>query len=641
MNNRYNIALIIFSLFWFMLISRLYQLSIKGNFYYEQEATKLSQKKLFTKPVRGEILDKNGKLLAMNDIGFVVKLEPHLTKVKSKTTIKKKDKKTGKIEDIEIVEKEFNDEAKRLAEILVKEFPEQNITKMEKAYLEKDSVYNQKPISIIDFIPYEKMIGAYTRLNIYENLIIEAETKRYYPQGDKVSHVVGYVSKSNDKENNDTNVSVIGIVGKTGLEKQYNSILQGELGYKLIKVSARNEEIETIRNQPAVENQDLHLNIDIALQSKIYELFYGQAGAAVVMNVNGDVVAAVSYPSFDANWFVDGISGDRWNFLMKHPDFPFTNKFIAGTYPPGSTIKMGSALAFGMSQKGLLDSHEYCSGAITIGRSSHRFRCWNKRGHGGVDLRKAVRESCDVYFYNKNLQIGIDKWSSALHLMGFGERTGIDLPNEKKGLIPNQEWKQKVKKQAWFAGETAIAAIGQGYDLATPMQLARYTAFLATKKLPTPHIVHKIVTKEVKPEYRIVPNVDDKYLNIIRMGMYDVCNSGGGTATAHMSGLPVIVAGKTGTSQVKKIAQGSGPRELEGNMDYYDRSHAWLTTYAPFEQPKYVVTVLIEHGGHGGSASGPIAAEIYRWMAKNHYFDDKIVKKDLNTTQDLNSTIRR
>ncbi|MBD3839772.1 MAG: penicillin-binding protein 2, partial [Epsilonproteobacteria bacterium] len=692
MNNRYNIALIFFSLFWFMLISRLYQLGVQEDDLYKQEAMNISQKKIFVKPVRGEILDRHGKLLAMNDIGFVIKIDNNVSIDKKtpaqKAAIKKENELAEKVkkeakelevkaqekcktkckeskdtlmkiwssessecekkcENIKVVKKFKRDpklheisskEVEGLVDILVKEFPDLKKEKMMKAFYSKYSVYNHKPITVVDFIPYEQMIGAYTRLNIYPKIIIEAETKRYYPYGDKVSHVIGYVSKSNDKENNDSNVSVIGVVGKAGLEKQYNNILQGNLGYKLIKVSATNQEVETIRNQPVLENQDLHLNIDMGLQSRIYELFYGQAGAAVVMDVNGDVIAAVSYPSFDANWFVNGITGERWKYLMSHLDYPFTNKFISGTYPPGSTIKMGSALAFAMNQQGLLDSNEHCSGGITIGRSGHRFRCWNNRGHGGVDLRKAIRESCDVYFYNKNLQIGIDKWSKSLHSMGFGEKTGIDLPNEKKGLIPTQEWKQKRFKQPWFAGETAIAAIGQGYDLATPMQLARYTAFLATKKLPTPHLVHKIVNKEVMPEYQSVPNIDDKYLNTIRMGMYDVCNTGGGTAVGHMSRLPVIVAGKTGTSQVVKIAQGNAKRASESSMDYYSRSHAWLTTYAPFQKPKYVVTVLVEHGGHGGSASGPIAAEIYRWMAAHHYFDEKVGKLELNISKETNNS---
>jgi len=293
MNNRYNIALIFFSLFWFMLISRLYQLGIQEDDLYKQEAMNISQKKIFVKPVRGEILDRHGKLLAMNDIGFVIKIDNNVSidkktpaqwaAIKKENELAEKAKKEGKkfVRNKEL-HAITSEEVEGLVDILVKEFPDLKKEKMMKAFYAKYSGYNHKPIAVVDFIPYEQMIGAYTRLNIYPKIIIEAETKRYYPHGDKVSHVIGYVSKSNDKENNDSNVSVIGVIGKAGLEKQYNNILQGNLGYKLIKVSATNQEVETIRNQPVLENQDLRLNIDMGLQSRIYELFYGQAGAAVV-----------------------------------------------------------------------------------------------------------------------------------------------------------------------------------------------------------------------------------------------------------------------------------------------------------------------------------------------------------------------
>jgi len=210
--------------------------------------------------------------------------------------------------------------------------------------------------------------------------------------------------------------------------------------------------------------------------------------------------------------------------------------------------------------------------------------------------------------------------------MGFGVKTGVDLPRERAGIIPDKAWKKKRYNQSWYKGETVIAAIGQGYDLVTPLQVARYTAFLATERLPTPQFVELIAGKKVENKYELF-EVNKQHLNQIRLGMYDVCNSPRGTARRTMSHLPIVVAGKTGTSQVVSIPQGEKKRMKESQLDYYRRSHAWLTTYAPFNNPKYVVTILVEHGGHGGSTAGPIAAEIYKWMANEGYFGKKFKGK--------------
>jgi len=286
---------------------------------------------------------------------------------------------------------------------------------------------------------------------------------------------------------------------------------------------------------------------------------------------------------------------------------------------------MGMALSF--SKAGVsLDKTEHCRGFITMGKNKHKFRCWSRYGHGKVGLRKAIRESCDVYFYNKSLQTGINAMSDTLHKIGFGVKTGVDLPGEKKGIIPSKPWKMKRYKQPWYMGETAIAAIGQGYDLVTPLQVSRYTAFLATGLLPTPNFAKTVAGKQIERKYESI-DINQKYLNTIRLGMFDVCNSPRGTARRTMSGLPIVIAGKTGTSQVVSIPKGEQVRMKEHEMEYYTRSHAWLTTYAPYKNPKYIVTVLVEHGGHGGSTSGPIAAEIYKWMANEGYFGEKFKGK--------------
>jgi penicillin-binding protein 2 len=357
------------------------------------------------------------------------------------------------------------------------------------------------------------------------------------------------------------------------------------------------------------------------LQKYIYDLLGKRAGVAVVMKTTGEVLAAVSNPGFDPNLFVGGISVRDWRALQNNLGHPFTNKFIHAIYPPGSVIKMGVALAASRAGKGILDEHEECRGFIRIDKSKHKFRCWAQWGHGDVDLRKSIRESCDVYYYNKSLKIGIDRIAKTLHRIGLGVRTGIDLPHEYRGIIPDKAWKKKRYGLPWYKGETVIAAIGQGYDNITPMQVARYTAFLATGMLPVPLLAKAIDGKPVKPVRKKIP-FNPRHFSVIRQGMADVCNDKRGTAYKTMHNLPVVVAGKTGTAQVVSIPQDIKKRVKEEELAYFKKSHAWITTYAPAGKPEYVVTVLMEHAGHGGSSAGPIAASIYRWLYYNGYFSN-------------------
>jgi penicillin-binding protein 2 len=593
---KYKFIILVFIVFWAVMIIRLYHVSIKSNFYYEGLAKENIERKQFIKPVRGEITDVKGNLLAMNQIGFSVSIIPHL-KMKSE-----------KLDD--------------LINILIETFPDLNKEVMLKVYKKHNSPYNHKYIKVVDFIHYSSMMGAYPKLSLVKNIKIEAETKRYYPYGRYAAHVVGYTGRSNKKENTkDAVVDEVGKIGKSGLERHYNKILQGELGHEVSKVTATNKAIEILEKELPKDNKNIRLNIDIDLQKMIYERFGDHTGVAIVMKTNGELLSAVSYPSYDPNMFVGGISTKDWKALQSDLAHPFTNKFIHGTYPPGSAIKMGMALAFSQSVPNILESSEYCNGHITLGSSKHKFRCWSRWGHGKVQLRKAIRESCDVYFYNKSLKVGIDAMADNLRTFGFGVKTGIDLPREYAGIIPDKAWKKKRFKQPWYMGETVIAAIGQGYDLSTPMQVARYTAMLATSKLPTPHIARVVDGKSIVPELKTI-DFNPAYLSEIQGGMYDVCNSRKGTAYRAMNKLPIVVAGKTGTSQVASIPQSTKNRLKESQLAYFLRSHAWFTSYAPFDNPKYIVTILVEHGGHGGSTSGPIAADIYKWLDSNGYFTD-------------------
>ena len=591
---RYKFVVFVFILFWAVMISRLYHVSIKSNFYYEGLAKENIERKQFLKPVRGEISDAEGNLLAMNQIGFSLSIAPHL-RVK-------------------------NHELENVIDTLVETFPDLNRTVMLNVYKKHDSPYNHEYIKVVDFVHYADMIGAYPKLSLIEKIKIEAETKRYYPYGRYAAHIVGYTGRSNQKENEKDEVAKeVGKIGKSGLERYYNEVLEGELGYEVSKVTATNKAIEILERELPKDNRNIQLNIDIDLQKMIYERFGDQTGVAIVMRTNGEVLSAVSYPSYDPNMFVGGISSKDWKALQSDLAHPFTNKFIHGTYPPGSTIKMGMALAFNKALPNSLATEEHCNGHITLGTSKHKFRCWSRWGHGKVDLRKAIRESCDVYFYNKSLKVGIDAMSKHLREFGLGVKTEVDLPREYSGVMPDKAWKMKRYKQPWYMGETVISSIGQGYDLTTPLQVARYTGLIATSTLATPRIAKEVDGKKVEPEIKSL-DFNAYYLNEIRKGMYDVCNSRKGTAYRTMSDLPIVVAGKTGTSQVTSIPQSTKERLKEEELAYYHRSHAWFTSYAPYDDPQYIVTVLVEHGGHGGSTSGPIAADIYRWLYKNGYF---------------------
>ena len=603
---RYKFIILIFLTFWAVMITRLYHVSIKSNFYYEGLAKENIERKQFIKPVRGEITDIHGNLLAMNQIGFSLSIAPHL-----KSTSKN---------------------LENVIDTLIETFPDLNKTVMLKVYKKHNSPYNHKYIKVVDFIHYADMMGAYPKLSLVENIKIEAETKRYYPYGKYAAHIVGYTGRSNKKENNkDLVVDEVGKVGKTGLERHYNKILEGELGYEVSKVTATNKSIEILERELPKENKNLLLNIDIDLQKMIYERFGEHTGVAIVMRTNGELLAAVSYPSYDPNMFVGGISSKDWKALQNDLAHPFTNKFIHGTYPPGSAIKMGMALAFSKALPSVLATSEHCAGYITLGSSKHKFRCWSRWGHGTVHLRRAIRESCDVFFYNKSLKVGINAMAKNLRAFGFGVKTGVDLPREYAGLIPDKQWKKNRFNQPWYKGETVIAAIGQGYDLVTPLQVARYTSMLATSTLPTPQVVREVDGHKINPKVKPM-EFDPYYLSEIRKGMYDVCNIRGGTAFRTMSKLPIVVAGKTGTSQVTSIPQSAKKRLKESELAYFHRSHAWITTYAPYENPQYVVTMLVEHGGHGGSTAGPMVADIYKWMYKKGYFKDSVEGVDVNGT---------
>ncbi|EAK6249543.1 MULTISPECIES: penicillin-binding protein 2 [Campylobacter] len=589
-------------LFFIFLLSRVYYLSIKSNVYYEELAKQNAIKTEFLAPVRGQITDRNGTLLAINDLGFSISIKPYLS-------IKKSNK--------GILDKELSE--------LANLFPDLNASKLAEIYKRNDSYYNQDFIKVVDFIPYDEIIPHYSELNLNKTIKIDPVVKRKYPFGKLASHIIGYVGKANLQDVQENEIAKLSnYTGKSGIERYYNDILQGEKGTRVYKVNALNQEVEQLSYTPAMSN-DIELTIDIELQSYLTSLFEGNAGAAIIMNVNdGSILAAGSFPEYDLNPFVTGISFKDWDELSNSLDHPFTNKLINGYYPPGSVVKMGVGLSF-LNSKNISPTTQYvCNGSIELG--GRFFRCWNRSGHGPVDLKHAIKYSCDVYFYNGSLQVGIDQISETLSRIGFGAKTGVDLPSEFVGTLPSKEWKMQRYRQSWFQGDTLNTAIGQGNFLATPMQIARYTAQIAKGGEVIPHFLKSIENNNTTIENQMDENKKEIFtlfeksqLPYIRDAMYAVANEQGGTSYRYLHNLDVKVAAKTGTAQVVGFSQTDKNRVDEKQFEYYTRSHAWLTSYAPYSKPKYVVTVLLEHGGRN-ITSGVTVAKIYQKMIELGYF---------------------
>ena len=517
--------------------------------------------------------------MALNQIGFSILIKPHLRADK------------------------YREKLEKLIDIVVEQFPQYDKNKLIKDYLREDSPYNHEYIKVIDYVPYEEIFSRYTFLATQEDIRIESSSKRHYPHKELAAHIIGYVSKASklDIANNEI-AKYSGVVGKSGIERYYNDKLQGTLGFKDTKVNALNKEIEVIEQKDPSNDNNVRITIDVNLQKYIQELFVDRAGSVIVMDANnGEILAAGSFPEYDSNLFARGITQEEWNLMRNDFNHPFTNKIINGLYPPGSVIKMGVAMSFlenGVSDKFTVQ----CSGSLPIG--NRNFRCWKTTGHGHIGFRSSIEQSCDDFYYKGSLKIGIGKMSATLAKLGIGEKTGIDLHNEFIGINPNKEWKEQRLKKPWYIGETVISSIGQGNMLTTPLQIARFTAFFASGKLPKPHL-----TKDAYEEPKEL-DFKKEHIKLMQEGMFDVANSPSGTAKRYINSK-VKIAAKTGTAQVVSIPQSEKVRMKESEMEYFQRSHAWITAYGPYKNPKYVVTIIQEHGGGGGSATGGIASRIF------------------------------
>jgi penicillin-binding protein 2 len=450
---------------------------------------------------------------------------------------------------------------------------------------------------------------------------LDAGLLRDYPAGQITAHALGYVGPVSVRElNGDPLLELPEFrTGKNGIEKVYDQALRGRAGLSRFEVNALGREIKELYRHDGEPGHDLTLTLDLDLQRYVHQRLSSELSAsAVVLDVHsGDVLALVSVPGFDPAGFTGGLSNESWRELTTNPKTPLVNKAIAGQYPPGSTFKMIVALAALEGGVGGPDQEVYCPGFVQLGR--YKFHCWKRWGHGQLKLVDALAQSCDVYFYDLARRVGVDAIASMARRFGLGQTLEIDLPGERPGLVPDRAWKQATRGVPWQLGETLIVGIGQGYMQATPLQLAVMTARIANGgRAIRPRLVRAEPAAEGAAGLEPPPamGISDWSFRFVRQGMYEVVNGERGTARQARLGRPELaLAGKTGTSQVRRISHAERLTGVRKNEDksWEERDHALFVAFAPYHEPRYAVAVVVEHGGSGSQAAAPIARDI---MAK-------------------------
>lgn len=444
---------------------------------------------------------------------------------------------------------------------------------------------------------------------------LEILSVRDYRYGSLGAHLIGYLGEISRKEL--ASDAFAGykqgeIIGKYGLEKQFEPVLRGRRGKKIVEVDAAGRELELVRNLPSVAGKDVFLSIDYKTQVAAEKAIEGKRGAIVALKpATGEIIAMVSAPAFNPNRFTLGVERGYWNQLINDEYHPLNNRAIQGLYAPASTYKIVVASA-GLAE-GVIDENTtfFCPGYYRLGRKV--YRCWRRGGHGKVKLEEALAQSCDVYFYQLGLKLGVDKIANTAKKFGLGKISGINLEHEKSGLIPTAAWKEKHRNEKWIAGETLSIAIGQGFNLVTPLQMARVISAVASGGwMPDPHLTRLAEddnAEEESPGGHFV-GLSKEHMELIRNGLLAVVYSRRGTARhARLPGIKV--AGKTGTAQVVRLKKEDLKRKIEDIPEEF-RDHAWFVAFAPFENPEIAVAVIVEHGGHGSTTAAPIAREVMK-----------------------------
>lgn len=490
------------------------------------------------------------------------------------------------------------------------------LSEAEEERIKKDLKRNRSfvPIKIRDNLSWEEVSRIQLNAPDLLGIVIDEGLTRYYPFGAGMAHILGYVSSVSDKDvKDDPLLEVPGFkIGKSGIEKYLEKALRGESGNLKLEVNAYGRIMKEIERVDGIPGKDVQLTIDSRLQQKAFELFGEESGAAVLLDVHtGEILAFVSAPSFDPNMMTQGLSTEDWNALLHNERNPLTDKAISGQYSPGSTFKMIVALA--ALEAGVIkpETRTYCAGKMFLG--NHAFHCWKKEGHGHLNVVEALQHSCDIFFYETAQKLGIEKIADMARRFGLGSKINIGLENEKAGLIPDKEWKLRRFGEPWQQGESLISGIGQGYILTTPLQLATMTARLVNGGYEIKPTFLKVSDGEKSKIKKI--DVSPANLELIKEGMYAVVNKPGGTAwRSQFDYHGQRMGGKTGTTQVRRITMKERREGIkkESELPWRLRNHALFVGYAPHDNPKYAVAVLVEHGGGGSSVAAPLAGKILR-----------------------------
>lgn len=571
------------------LLLRLFQLQILGHEHFvtlsEGNRVRLEP----VPPTRGLIYDRNGVLLAENLPNYQLEIIPEQVADLDALLAE-----LGRIVDIRPADRERFDRLLRTQRRFQPIPLRYNLSDREVARLALDRYR-------------------------FPGVDIRARLTRHYPFGVDTAHVVGYVGAINERELAELDPARYAgttHIGKTGVELAYEALLHGTPGYRQVEVNAQGRPIRELDVEAPAPGQDVHLNLDIRLQQVAARALGDFKGAVVALDPrNGQVLAMVSRPSFDPNAFVEGISQQDYAALNGDPRQPLFNRVLNGHYPPGSTIKPLLALGALEQDVDYVRHETVCTGQFILEGHPRPFRCWKREGHGVVDMREAIAESCDVFFYELAVAMGIDRIHDFLARFGLGKPTGIDLLGEFAGLLPSREWKRRARGEVWYPGETVITGIGQGFMLTTPLQLAQATALLAGRgKTRHPQLLRahgqpgETPTRPTAPAYEFPPLREPRHWGQVIAAMHDVVQGKQGTARASGLGAAYRFAGKTGTAQVFSLDQDE-EYELE-ELQVQLRDHGLFIAFAPLERPRIAVAVVVENGGGGSAVAAPVARRV-------------------------------
>jgi penicillin-binding protein 2 len=492
------------------------------------------------------------------------------------------------------------------------------LTEYERARIDRELHKHRHfiPVMVREFLSWQDMAAIEVNAPDLPGILVDVGTTRIYPYGEHLAHVVGYVAPPNEADvSNDPLLALPGLrIGRAGMEKYHDLALRGRPGAVQLEVNAVGRVIRELDRQEGVQGDDVGLTIDAGLQQSVVTMLGDESASAVVLDCrNGEVLAMATNPGFDPTVFNSGVSQAQWAEWTRDRRTPLINKATSGLYAPGSTFKMAVALAALESKAVGPNDRIDCPGYLDLGDT--RFHCWRRGGHGGLDMRAGLKNSCDVYFYEAARRTGIDKVAAMSNRLGLGTELELDLPGQRTGLIPTREWRIAAG-HPWNIGDTIVSGIGQGYIQVTPLQLATYTARIASGRLVQPHLTRSlggVLQPGSLPEDWPTLDLPDRALHAIREGMWAVVNEAGGTAPlAKLPDPKVQLAGKTGSAQVRRVSREmreSGTFD-SAKLPWEYRPHALFVCFAPYDSPRYAVAVVIEHGNAGAAAAAPLAKDI-------------------------------